>query len=416
MAPRRPPLGGNPNTAIQQQEKRRGGGPPPPDDDRDPEDAPSASSRGYRTGNDYPAQDDESLVRPSGEQPDLGDRDIYGEDDPLPDDPDQPVASDQVDPENDNPDATRAGPPRKLVVLAGPDKGKVKRFNGVRLVVGRTSSCNVHLSDNSVSRRHLELVQGGNSVLLRDLGSGNGTKVNGERVNERVLKHEDVIEIGQTKLQYVDEAEAIRLMREEAERREEEEKRKKEEEEARKKAEEEAAAQAAAEAAANPPPAEEAKPEGESDDEDEDEAPGKPRGKGGLDWRQKAGLGVAGGAVLFVLFILLPQLFAPKGPPPPEPKQVLAAKKLEQARTAIVEERYEDALGLAETAERMWPGIDADGFAAEARNELAAIKALGQARSFLDQQRFEDCRLALAQAPETSPRRVEEKQKLQAEL
>src|SRR6185369_7028125 len=100
---------------------------------------------------------------------------LYGEDDPLPA-PLDPASDDDAE-------STRAGPPRKIVVVQGPDKGLQRRFTGVKMVVGRTSDCTILLSDKSVSRRHLELVQGEHGVLLRDLGSGNGTKLNGQRVD-----------------------------------------------------------------------------------------------------------------------------------------------------------------------------------------------------------------------------------------
>jgi len=390
--------------------QQQGGAPPPPEDDRD--EAPRGDkSRGYRTGNDYPAQDDDR----GDDSPEHGDRDIYGEDDPLPDDSDMDPAREGGE---DNPDATRAGPPRKLVVVAGPDKGKVKRFGGVRLVVGRTNSCNIHLSDNSVSRRHLELVQGSNGVLLRDLGSGNGTRVNGERINEKLLKHEDVIEIGQTKLQYVDEAEAVRLMREEAERREAEEKRKAEEEAERKKAEEEAAAKAKEEAAARKKAEEEAKANAPP--------PPPPPPKGVkqhlvraykvLSWQQRIGLGMALGAVLFVMIVVVPKLFAPPPPPGPTQKEIYAAKKLELAKKALDEGRFQDAADLAESAERILPGSDANGYGKRAQLEVAVQKGFADARAFMDQQRFDDARAALAKVPDSTPQRAEEKRKLLAEL
>lgn len=340
---------------------------------------------------------------------DLNDgRDIYGEDDPLPDDLDSEAGEGSRG--GDSPESTRAGPPRKIVVLAGPDKGKIQRFTGVRMVVGRTASCNIHLSDSSVSRRHLELVQGSNGVMLRDLGSGNGTKVNGERVTERILKHMDVVEIGQTRFQFVDEIEAVRLAREEAERQEEEEKRRAEEE--KRKAEEEAAAKAAAEEAAKDG-AEQGAQEGEAG-----EASGRARkGLKGLDLRQKLAIGLAAGAVLFVGFMLVAALVRSPAPPPPDPREALAAKKMDLARVAIAEERFEDAIALIESAEKLHPGIDADGFGTRARTELAAQKGLDAARALLDQQRFEDARAELARIPpEASSKRLEAKKMLEEEL
>src|SRR5207253_1218832 len=83
------------------------------------------------------------------------------------------------------PESTHAGPPMRLEVIEGPDEGEHRRFKGVRMLVGRVKGCDLLLNDPSVSRRHLEVVVGEEGALLRDLESGNGTKVNGERVVER---------------------------------------------------------------------------------------------------------------------------------------------------------------------------------------------------------------------------------------
>lgn len=400
------------NTNIREQDDL----PPPQGDGEDD----GSNSQSYSTGPDYPAEDGEGNdLPPDDDAPPEGfgeGRDIYGEDDPLPDE----VESDGEGARSeDSPEVTRSGPPRKLVVLAGPDKGKVKRFSGVRMVIGRTSGCTLHLSDSSVSRRHLELVQGSNGVMLRDLGSGNGTKVNGERITERLLKHEDVIEIGQTKLQFVDELEAVRLAREEAERKEAEEKAQKDAEE-RQKAEAAAAAKAAEEAAKSESEPQVQSESGAQPAVSSNPAASAPRKQGGLarlDFKQKIGIGLAGGAVLFVMFLVLPALFRGPTPQPPSEKEVRATKKMDLARVAIADERFEDAITLIEQAEKLMPGIDADGFGARARNELAAQKAIDNTRSFLDQQRFEDARAELARFPaEASAKRVEAKAKLEEEL
>jgi predicted component of type VI protein secretion system len=110
--------------------------------------------------------------------------------------------------------ATYASSQIRLDVIAGPDAGKSRRFRGVRMVVGRASECDFRVSDGSVSRRHLELVLSDECVLLRDLGTGNGTRVNGQRVGERVLRDQDQIAIGRTRFRFVDEGAAIRRARE----------------------------------------------------------------------------------------------------------------------------------------------------------------------------------------------------------
>jgi hypothetical protein len=60
------------------------------------------------------------------------------------------------------------------------------RTEGARLTIGRAPSCDCLVQEESVSRRHAELRREGERWLLRDLGSRNGTRVNGTRVIEDV--------------------------------------------------------------------------------------------------------------------------------------------------------------------------------------------------------------------------------------
>jgi predicted component of type VI protein secretion system len=56
----------------------------------------------------------------------------------------------------------------------------------VRLVIGRAPNCDCVLPEDCVSRRHAQVWRQGDRWFLRDLGSRNGTRVNGMRVIERV--------------------------------------------------------------------------------------------------------------------------------------------------------------------------------------------------------------------------------------
>jgi pSer/pThr/pTyr-binding forkhead associated (FHA) protein len=60
----------------------------------------------------------------------------------------------------------------------------------------------VALNDQNVSRRHAEIRRSGSDVVVADLGSTNGTKVNGARVTERVLEDGDDITVGTTTLRF----------------------------------------------------------------------------------------------------------------------------------------------------------------------------------------------------------------------
>jgi pSer/pThr/pTyr-binding forkhead associated (FHA) protein len=64
------------------------------------------------------------------------------------------------------------------------------------LVLGRSSTCQLVLTHDTVSRRHAELRIQDGCWLLRDLGSSNGTWVNGRRVMEAEVRPGDLIHLG----------------------------------------------------------------------------------------------------------------------------------------------------------------------------------------------------------------------------
>jgi len=70
------------------------------------------------------------------------------------------------------------------------------------VVVGRSRECDVVLSDPNVSRRHAELRRGENGWHVVDLGSTNGVKVNGHRVEQMALRPGDRVTIGLTDLTF----------------------------------------------------------------------------------------------------------------------------------------------------------------------------------------------------------------------
>ncbi len=70
------------------------------------------------------------------------------------------------------------------------------------VTVGRAADCNLVLHDPTVSKHHLELRRQGVDVLLVDLGSTNGTRVNDVGIREHVLSDGDQIRLGATVLRY----------------------------------------------------------------------------------------------------------------------------------------------------------------------------------------------------------------------
>jgi hypothetical protein len=86
------------------------------------------------------------------------------------------------------------------VTVRGVDHDVVLR--GDRMVVGRLSSCDVCLQDRNTSRQHAAFVREGRGWAVEDLGSTNGTVVNGRTVDRMSLRDNDVIVVGITELIY----------------------------------------------------------------------------------------------------------------------------------------------------------------------------------------------------------------------
>ncbi|MBI4577754.1 MAG: protein kinase [Planctomycetes bacterium] len=92
-----------------------------------------------------------------------------------------------------------------LVVEKGPDKGRTHRVAPRGTVtVGRDPGASLALSDAMASRRQFRIEAADGAYTLRDLGSSNGTLVNGERVEEKRLEFNDRILVGQTLLSFLE--------------------------------------------------------------------------------------------------------------------------------------------------------------------------------------------------------------------
>jgi diguanylate cyclase (GGDEF)-like protein len=85
-----------------------------------------------------------------------------------------------------------------LVVIYGMDLGKKFNLNQPSLTLGRSSKSDVQVDQESVSRSHAKIINTGKTIILRDLGSTNGTYVNDELIDEYVLRDGDFIKIGRT--------------------------------------------------------------------------------------------------------------------------------------------------------------------------------------------------------------------------
>jgi pSer/pThr/pTyr-binding forkhead associated (FHA) protein len=67
-----------------------------------------------------------------------------------------------------------------------------------KTTVGRDSSSDIQIEDNGLSRKHFELLWDGSSAVLRDLGSTNGVKVNGMKIDQVVLVSGSTFSAGRT--------------------------------------------------------------------------------------------------------------------------------------------------------------------------------------------------------------------------
>jgi predicted component of type VI protein secretion system len=86
----------------------------------------------------------------------------------------------------------------QLIMRSGPTPGAAFTLEGDQLTIGRDSTNEIVINDAEVSRRHSRLTFQGGKYVLEDLGSTNGTFVNGQRLaGPRVLKAGEVVSFGE---------------------------------------------------------------------------------------------------------------------------------------------------------------------------------------------------------------------------
>src|SRR5580658_2803706 len=87
----------------------------------------------------------------------------------------------------------------QALVLSGKSKGVSLRI-GERLRIGKAPDNELVLLDDTVSRHHCELLRADGGVLVRDLGSTNGTRVQGAKVSEAVVQPGAVLQVGEVEI------------------------------------------------------------------------------------------------------------------------------------------------------------------------------------------------------------------------
>src|SRR5215471_17446959 len=99
----------------------------------------------------------------------------------------------------------------RLLIVKGPDRGEAIVVGDATVTLGSGAGSDVLLADPTVSRRHLAVEPRADGVVLRDLGSTNGSYVQGARFQELTLGFGTEVTIGQTVLKYVPQEEAVEL-------------------------------------------------------------------------------------------------------------------------------------------------------------------------------------------------------------
>lgn len=88
-------------------------------------------------------------------------------------------------------------------LTGGPNEGTVVPVSGQRVTLGRLSACAITVAEPSVSREHAALVRRGDRWWIIDLGSTNGTRVNGVRAAEQPVAAGDRIQLGDAVVEFL---------------------------------------------------------------------------------------------------------------------------------------------------------------------------------------------------------------------
>jgi len=98
--------------------------------------------------------------------------------------------------------AVGGGPQAELTIESGPDAGHTHRASETALRLGRSPDNDLILRDPATSGHHARVERRGEQFWIVDLGSTNGTLVNGEPIQEKELNHGDRITIGQNAVHF----------------------------------------------------------------------------------------------------------------------------------------------------------------------------------------------------------------------
>ncbi|HEY3242924.1 MAG TPA: FHA domain-containing protein [Phycisphaerae bacterium] len=98
------------------------------------------------------------------------------------------------------PDALLVSAAPTLVVLSDNDFGRVISIDRPQITMGRSPRADVVIADQEISRRHLMFRLNAEGLFCFDLGSTNGTFVNGRPITQQLIREGDQIRLGETVL------------------------------------------------------------------------------------------------------------------------------------------------------------------------------------------------------------------------
>ena len=123
--------------------------------------------------------------------------DLFGRTVPTPDQPPPRELETPAPPPKKS--KRQRGAPRVLIITQGPQAGQSAELALGTVLIGRGADCQVILDDDYVSTRHARVVAGPNGIYAEDLGSTNGTYVNGQRITApTTITLSDTVRIGKT--------------------------------------------------------------------------------------------------------------------------------------------------------------------------------------------------------------------------
>lgn len=90
----------------------------------------------------------------------------------------------------------------RIRIVSGPLTGQTIELSEPKVLIGREADCQLRPPCEFLSRHHCAFLVDANTLRIRDLGSKNGTFVNGRRIgkDESILLHDDVVTVGTTNL------------------------------------------------------------------------------------------------------------------------------------------------------------------------------------------------------------------------